>query len=152
MRVNKILETSLVDGPGVRSVLFLQGCSFKCKNCHNVKAQNFEGGTFLELKEVVKLILKKCRNKKITISGGEPLEQYDEVVELCKMLKKLDFNIFLYTGFIFEKVDKKIFKYIDYIKTGSYVEKLKDDELAYRGSSNQHLYKIEGGKCIRIES
>lgn len=87
------------DGPGIRTVLFLQGCSLKCPGCHNEKIQEREGGYLMDLNQVYTEIIKKCHNKRLTISGGEPLEQWDSLKELLICLKKMDLiSVFIQAG------------------------------------------------------
>ena len=87
---------SLVDGPGVRTVVFFQGCDIRCKGCQNPSSWDILKGKAYETDELVKLLREKVMNKKITLSGGEPLMQKDAVSEIVKKLP--DFDIALYTG------------------------------------------------------
>lgn len=79
IEINSFISTSATDGPGIRSVLFLQGCSIKCEKCHNESAQHVGDGTLCDVDNLIIYIKERCLNKKITISGGEPLEQYEAV-------------------------------------------------------------------------
>ena len=137
-----LLPASCDDGPGIRSVLFLQGCSFNCPHCQNYAIQVHGAGTVIEISSLVEKIVKVCRNKKITISGGEPLEQFDSLVILLQTLKQLHFNVCLYTGFELNRVPAVLFTLVDYLKTGQYVESKRDPALQYVGSSNQQFYHV----------
>ncbi|EJT6164986.1 radical SAM protein [Clostridium perfringens] len=148
IEINNFISTSISDGPGIRSVLFLQGCSIRCKNCHNKEAQNVGDGILYDIDQLIIYVKERCLNKKITISGGEPLEQYESVKYLVKKLSEYNFNICLYTGLTLEKVNKDIFKYLNYIKVGEFREDLKDLKLAFRGSSNQKIYKVLKGREV----
>ena len=92
------LESSCDDGPGVRSVLFLQGCSKDCQGCHNSGIKEHGKGTKLEIDKLMDFIESKCCNRKITISGGEPLEQMESLSVLLEKLKEEGYNICVYTG------------------------------------------------------
>jgi len=133
---------SIVDGPGLRTVLFVQGCNRRCEECHNPSTWNIEGGIGLDVEEIVQELNEKCINKKITISGGEPLLQFPAVLKLVKNLE--DFNVVLYTGFELEYIPKEILKYINYIKVGRYIKKKKTKILPFIGYRNQKFIKLRG--------
>ncbi|GFI22466.1 anaerobic ribonucleoside-triphosphate reductase-activating protein [Lachnospiraceae bacterium] len=137
------LENSCDDGPGIRSVLFLQGCSKNCKECHNAAIKEHGKGVMIEIEQLIKYIDKKCCNKKITISGGEPLEQLENLVTLVECLQSKGYNICLYTGWEFEKVPKRLLKFLNYIKTGEFINNLKNPNIQFVGSSNQKMYFID---------
>jgi pyruvate formate lyase activating enzyme len=91
-KVHSIESFGTVDGPGIRFVLFLQGCSLKCKYCHNRDTWDINGGEFKSLDEIFEKILRYknyiCPGGGVTITGGEPLLQYEFLIELFKKLKK----------------------------------------------------------------
>ncbi len=140
------LENSCDDGPGMRSVLFLQGCSKNCSGCHNSGIKEHGKGTEMEIDALINFIESKCCNGKITISGGEPLEQMDSLAVLLEKLKVKGYNICVYTGWELEKVPEKILKLVDYIKTGSFIINLRNSYMQYAGSSNQHMFAVNNGK------
>jgi len=133
---------SIVDGSGIRTVLFVQGCKRKCEDCHNPSTWDMDKGKTFDIEDIVEDIRKKCLNKKLTISGGEPLLQYSAVLELVKRLN--NFNIVLYTGFELEEVPKEILKYIDYIKVGKYNKEKRTTITPYIGSKNQQFINLRG--------
>ena len=133
---------SIVDGPGLRTVLYVQGCNRRCEECHNPSTWDIEGGIELGVEEIVQELNEKCINKKITISGGEPLLQFPGVLKLIKNLK--DFNVVLYTGFEIEDIPKEILNYINYIKVGRYIKKKRTTILPFIGSKNQKFIKLRG--------
>ena len=140
------VESSCDDGPGIRSVLFLQGCSKNCAGCQNVQIKEHGKGRMIEVTELVKQIEKNSYNKKITISGGEPLEQLESLLELVEILKNEKFNICVYTGWKLEFVPDSLIKNIDFLKTGEFIRELQNENLQYVGSSNQHMYEIHNGE------
>ena len=91
-KVHSVESFGTVDGPGIRFVLFLQGCNLKCKYCHNRDTWDIHAGKFKSLDEIFNKILKYknyiCRNGGVTITGGEPLLQFEFLIELFKRLKK----------------------------------------------------------------
>jgi len=142
LRIRKVdYRGSIVDGPGIRTVLFVQGCDRHCVGCHNPTTWDKKDGIEREVKEIIYELRKECYNKKLTISGGEPLLQYPAILELVKNLQ--DFDIALYTGFDLEDVPPEILKYIKYIKVGCYIEEKRTTIKPYIGSSNQKFIKLK---------
>ncbi len=131
---------SIVDGPGVRTVLYVQGCKKRCEDCHNPTTWDLNKGKVCWVDEIVEELTQNCLNKKLTISGGEPLLQYPAVLELVKKLE--NFNIVLYTGFELEDIPKEILNYIDYIKVGKYIKEKRTTTTPYIGSTNQKFVKL----------
>ncbi len=140
--INSIRENpSLVDGIGYRTVVFLQGCYFKCSGCHNKSTWDIKNGQEMSINELANILKEKAFNKKITISGGEPLMQKDALLEL---LKELDgYDIFLYTGHEYEDVPEEILKYLKYIKVGRFIEELKSSTTPFVGSTNQRFIEVK---------
>ena len=138
MRINSIrYNNSHVDGPGIRTVLFMQGCDIHCKGCQNQSTWDIDGGREITINELVSELKRRVFNKKITISGGEPLLQKEALKELIINLNNEGFDIALYTGHIREEVPEEIAQNVKYLKTGSFVEKLKTTIKPFVGSSNQ---------------
>lgn len=135
------IKTSLVDGPGIRGVLFLQGCDFKCEGCHNAKTWDINAGKMYDVLELVNILEKNIPNKKITISGGEPLLQKESLLYLLENIK--DWDICLYTGYSFDEVPKSILYYLKYIKVGKYNKKLKTTTVPFIGSINQYFIYLK---------
>lgn len=142
VRINNIIyNRSLIDGPGIRSLIFFQGCDMKCKGCHNKQTWDISKGIGLSVTDLSNQIRKNSFNKKITITGGEPLLQIDSLMILVKELK--DFDICLYTGRELKDVPTELLEYINYIKVGPYIEEQKCSTTPYIGSSNQQFLKVE---------
>ena len=96
------------------------------------------------------VIESRCMNKKITISGGEPLEQMDSLLEFPKILKERSYDICVYTGWNLEQVPEGILENVNYLKTGSFVQELINTRNTYVGSDNQHMYQILKGHVQEI--
>ena len=150
INVNSVIYDSIVDGPGLRTTIFTQGCQHGCKGCHNILTWAMVDKKLYEVDELIKEIKENSDSKKITISGGEPLLQLMEVLDLCQKLKAEGFNIWMYSGFTISEIQQsdkiKILDYIDVLIDGKFVEKLKDFSLLYRGSSNQKIINLTGTK------
>ena len=117
--INSIkFNRSLVDGPGVRTVVFFQGCDLRCKGCQNKSTWDIKNGTEVEVAELATLLQKEVCNKKITFSGGEPLMQAEALIKLVKLLD--GFDIAVYTGHELCDVPQELLNLINYIKTGSF--------------------------------
>ena len=131
---------SLVDGPGVRTVVFFQGCDIHCKDCHNQSSWDITKGRKMEVDDLVKELREKVINRKITFSGGEPLMQKEALIDIVKKLQ--DFDIAVYTGHKLGDVPKELLKSIKYIKVGEFIEEKKTSIISYVGSSNQQFIKL----------
>lgn len=152
LNIRDITYDSVVDGFGIRTVIWFQGCNHHCKNCHNPETWSPEGGTVYSIEEIAKLINKQ---DKVTLSGGDPLFQIEA---LDRMLGLVDVgkDIWLYTGYTYDelsellKTTSNILNKVSIIKTGPFIEELKDPNLRFRGSSNQEFYKIDDGKIYNV--
>lgn len=144
-------NNSCDDGPGVRSVLFLQECSRNCGGCHNAGINEHGKGTMVPIEDLMVFIESRCCNKKITISGGEPLEQANSLKILIQRLKEKGYNVCVYTGWEIERVPEHILRFVDYIKTGSYAMDLKNSDIQYAGSSNQRMFSVDHGNIRELD-
>jgi anaerobic ribonucleoside-triphosphate reductase activating protein len=133
---------SLVNGPGVRALVFLQGCHIMCEGCHNQSTWDKDCGKEYTTSDLADEIAKKVKNKKVTITGGEPFFQTDAVMELARRLYDYDFDICLYTGSNFDEVPRDILQYLKYIKVGKFKKALRSTTTPYMGSTNQEFIKL----------
>lgn len=146
MRIAGLIKNSVVNGVGIRDVIFTQGCSHHCKGCHNPHTWNSKGGEEVTAKEIADQL--KNSNNNVTISGGEPLEQIQEVTELLSELHKQGKDAWLYTGYTFENIGMGIWLIlyangVTVVVDGTFQEDKKDLTLQFRGSSNQRLIDLE---------
>ena len=157
MRVAGIVRDSIVNGEGIRDVIFFQGCSHHCKGCQNPHTWDYNGGEHRFLGSIVKELSDSTNN--VTISGGEPLDQdWERLIELLRQLKKQGKNIWLYTGNTVnpkKQIYYTLSQYVDVIVDGRFVEELKDPDLLFRGSSNQRIIdlpkSVKEGKIVLWE-
>lgn len=150
-------KNSIVDGPGLRYVIFFQGCNHKCKGCHNPKTHKYNTGKHIEIDQIIRDII-STGVKGVTISGGEPFDQSKELYYLVKSLKELNYNIWIYSGYIFEELQKdkytnmKILRNIDTLVDGPFVEEKFSKDLLFKGSKNQRIINVRdsllAGKTI----
>lgn len=162
MNISGIEWESIVDGEGVRVAIFISGCKHNCKGCHNPDTHDFNYGKEFtpEIKdEIINYIKKIPYISGITLSGGDPMYSYKEVIEFIKEFRKElpDKNVWLYTGFtiydILHSEMNEILGYVDVMIDGVFKEELADPTLEYRGSSNQSIVRIDHTKpylCIDV--
>lgn len=143
-----ITRTSCDDGPGIRSVLFLQGCSKGCPDCHNAAISRKGEGNLISVEKLVELVTEQCKNRKLTISGGEPLEQITALIAILRELKKRKFDLCVYTGWELEQVPREVLLLLNHIKVGGFQKDLSHEPLRFVGSSNQQMYKLKDGKIV----
>jgi anaerobic ribonucleoside-triphosphate reductase activating protein len=167
IRVNKIVENSLVDGPGIRTVVFLQGCSIHCSGCQNNALWSPEGGSLFD-ESALALILATSAEEhgNVTISGGEPFDQVKSLALLCRELRNNGVkNIIVYSGYTFEQITNKIvssvlwvqevLSRIDVLVDGPFIKAWDDPFITYRGSRNQRAIDVPntlngGGRIIEL--
>ena len=163
MRYNKIRKMDISNGPGVRVSIFMQGCTFKCKNCFNPETHDFNGGKEFT-NEVIDKVLDLCNKDYIvglSILGGEPLhpKNIEGTTMLAKKFKEKfkDKTIWVWSGFLYDRdlKDKEILNYIDVLVDGQFKEELHNPKLKWCGSSNQRVIdvkkSIEENKIILYE-
>ena len=153
MHYNKIRKMDVSNGPGIRVSIFMQGCTFNCKNCFNPNTHDFNGGKEFNDKTIEK-VLELCNQEYIqglSILGGEPLHPKNIVgsTKLAKSFKEKYPNktLWVWTGFNYEYLQNhEIFNYIDVLVDGQYVDELHDFTLKWCGSSNQRVIDIKKSK------
>jgi len=152
LRVAGIVRESVVDGPGIRSVVFAQGCPRHCRGCHNPEAIDPTGGKVLEDREILDVICKTRLIRGVTFSGGEPFMQAEAFAELGQRLKEKGLDIMTYTGYTWEELLNmgrqspavmNLLGITDYLVDGPFVEEEKDLNLAFRGSRNQRVIDVQ---------
>src|SRR5690554_2912107 len=107
LRVAGIIDESIVDGPGIRLVVFTQGCKHNCVGCHNPETHSFSGGKLVDIDSIIQMVKSNPLLDGITLSGGEPFEQVAACSSLAKKVKELGLNVVTYTGYTFEEILKE---------------------------------------------
>lgn len=153
MNYHNIIHDDMLNGDGIRVTLFVSGCSLRCPFCQNPATWDKDGGIPFDKDAVEEIFteLEKEHISGITLTGGHPLEEFNiyECTRLCKEIKQKfpTKTIWLYTGYIFENVQNlEIMNYVDVVVDGSYVQKLRDISLKWRGSSNQRVIDVKKSK------
>lgn len=135
-------DYSIADGPGLRTLIFMQGCDLRCPFCQNEKIWDKKGGYKWSIKILINELKKNSITKKVTITGGEPLFQLEALETLVDELYKEQFNIVLYTGHRKEDVPKDILSKINYLKYGPFISSKRTSTIPFVGSSNQVFEKL----------
>lgn len=151
MKINKIIKNSRVNGPGKRYTIWVQGCSIRCKGCLNIDTWDPDKGEEIPIPELLDDINKQNIDG-ISITGGEPLDQYRQILCFLKLISH-DYDILLTTGYTLEEVKKskkEILNYVDILISGPFDEKLIDETEKWRGSTNQRIdFITERGKKFK---
>lgn len=153
IRLAADLQTdSIVDGPGIRTVIWTQGCPHKCKGCHNPGTHSFDDGVLVDVEEVKEALKEVDHQTGVTFSGGDPMCQPEACLELAKYCHELGLNIWLYTGYTYEQL-KKLSKHneaimdllseIDVLVDGKFILEEKSLNLKFKGSENQRVIDMK---------
>jgi anaerobic ribonucleoside-triphosphate reductase activating protein len=147
IRIAGVVKESIVDGPGIRFVVFAQGCHHHCDGCHNPATHDFKGGNLVEVDAIIDEMRKNPLLDGITLSGGEPFEQAEGFCELARRAKELGYHVMTYTGYSYETLMEKkdaraLLKNTDLLVDGKFEVKNKSLMLKFRGSKNQRIIDV----------
>ena len=152
LKIAGIARESIVDGPGIRFVVFTQGCSHRCPGCHNPQTHDPEGGNWISTDRLLEEIGKNPMLKGVTFSGGEPFEQPGPLAELTRGILDMGLDLISYSGYTFEELlqmgeEDPDLRYIlencRMIIDGRFQEDKKTLALPFRGSTNQRLVDVQ---------
>ena len=152
LRIAGVQKESIVDGPGIRYVVFTQGCPHHCKGCHNPQTHDFNGGKEVSINDLVSDIKKNPMIKGVTISGGEPFFQAKQVSKLIDNLQDKNYDYMVYTGYKYENLLENanenngymdLLSRTDILMDGKFVEELKNENTIFRGSTNQRAIECK---------
>lgn len=145
LRVLDIIAGTSVDGPGLRTSIYLAGCSHHCPGCHNPHSWDFTGGREMTVSEILEEVDRHGFN--VTFSGGDPIYQYRSLTKLAKELNERGYTIWCYTGFLFEELRGNpamtpLLEQLEAVVDGPFIEARKDSSLLFRGSANQRIIDV----------
>lgn len=151
---------SIVNGDGLRAVLWTQGCPNHCKGCQNPETWDFNGGFEIDTDEIKERLANFKGQSGLTFCGGEPFVQpkaCKEIADWCR--EHLGWNIWSFSGFTYEEIKKvggdgwEFLKSLDALIDGRFILEQRDISLRFRGSRNQRLLHLEHGtgKILSIE-
>lgn len=152
LRLAGVIKESIVDGPGIRFTVFVQGCPHKCRGCHNPQTHDYAGGYDSSVERIIEEIKKNPILQGVTLSGGEPFEQAEALTELAKQAHEMGLNIVTYTGYTFERLVegfndnpgwKSLLGETDYLIDGPFILEQKSLMLHFRGSKNQRILNVK---------
>lgn len=146
VRLASLTSFSSVDGPGLRTVIWFQGCVHQCVGCHNPQTHDLNAGYLVEVSDLLNQV-RAINHKKITISGGDPFLQKHALNEICIALKAEGYHIWIYTGYeiemlIKDDVNRSILKHSDVLVDGKFVYGMRDIKDNFKGSLNQRIINI----------
>jgi anaerobic ribonucleoside-triphosphate reductase activating protein len=161
LKVAGIVNETIVDGPGLRMAVYVQGCVHDCEGCHNPHTHSFDGGTEMSIDTIFDDFMKNPLLDGMTFSGGEPFCYAHQLSKLGRKLQDSGKSVVTYTGFTFEELlaDKtsengygELLVATDYLIDGRFLLEQKDELLLFRGSTNQRIImckeSLESGKVI----
>ena len=153
IKISGITQNSVVDGPGIRYVVFTQGCYHNCEECQNPQTHDPNGGKMVDTQDIIEEYMKDSQYDGLTLSGGEPFLQAEACAEICFHVKTNDTNIICYTGYTWEKIMEiirngnysylKLLNNIDYLIDGPYDKTKKSLDCLWRGSTNQRIIDVK---------
>lgn len=151
LRISGVMQESIVDGPGLRFVIFTQGCPHHCDGCHNPQTHDFDKGKLTGTDELYERYFKNPILQGVTLSGGEPFIQPAPLAELCERFKSSGVNIIIYSGFTYEELLKlsesdedvlRVLSACDTLVDGRFDISRKSLALKFRGSTNQRVIDL----------
>ena len=157
-----IVSDSIVDGPGIRTTVFTQGCPHRCPGCHNPETWEFGCGTKLDEETVFDIVRSNPLCRGVTFSGGEPFAQAEGFAKLAELLKSEGYEVASYSGYTFETLlrgtpaQRKLLETIDILIDGPFLLAEKSLEVPFRGSKNQRILDVPAslaaGKAVETTS
>ncbi|GAW92129.1 anaerobic ribonucleoside-triphosphate reductase activating protein [Calderihabitans maritimus] len=164
LRIAGIVRESVVDGPGIRLVIFAQGCPHCCPGCHNPETHDPLGGQETTVEEIVEQVRQSRFIRGVTFSGGEPFYQAEAFSLLGRRIKELGKDIVTYTGYTFEEILAlaeinpyfgELLQVSDWLVDGPFILAERDLNLPFRGSRNQRIIDVRRslrqGKAVPAE-
>ena len=145
---SELQPDSIVDGEGIRTVIWTQGCSHNCPGCHNPGTHDFNGGFLVSVDDIKKELSLLEAQSGITFSGGDPLFQVEACTEIAKYAQSIGLNVWCYTGFTYEDLlktdkNKEFLKYVDVLVDGKFILSERSLNLDFRGSRNQRIIDVQ---------
>lgn len=161
LRLAGVIKESIVDGPGIRFVVFGQGCPHRCPGCQNPQTHDFDGGYETDTENILAAIAKNPLLKGITLSGGDPFVQPQQMAELAEKAHERGLDVVTYTGYTIEELLdgldehpgwKQLLEQTDTLVDGRFLLEQKSMLLKFRGSKNQRVIdpkaSLEQGRAV----
>ncbi|GAA0177982.1 anaerobic ribonucleoside-triphosphate reductase activating protein [Clostridium sediminicola] len=164
VRLSGIIYESMVNGTGIRRVIFAQGCIHNCKGCFNPETHPLQGGELVDMNQLIEDVVSNPMLTGVTFSGGDPFEQAKEFAYIAREIKNSGKDIWCYTGYTFEDIIKnlkiregweELLYNIDVLIDGKFEKEKIDKKIKYRGSTNQRIIDVKNslneGKVLEKE-
>ena len=148
LNLSGLISDSIVDGPGIRTTVFSQGCPHHCPGCHNPETWEFGCGTDVEEERILEIVRSNPLCRGVTFSGGEPFAQPEGFTRLAGLLKEKGYEVASYTGYTFEELlagsqaQRQLLETIDILIDGPFLLAEKSLEVPFRGSRNQRILDV----------
>ena len=144
IRIAGIVQDSIVDGKGLRFVVFTQGCPHQCPGCHNPETHDIRGGTLMDVDEIIAQMYANPLCDGLTLSGGEPFFQPMCCTRIAKAAKERGMNVWCYTGYTLNELSSipaadDLLAYVDVLVDGRFIQSKRSLDRDYRGSTNQRV-------------
>ena len=162
IRLAGMTRDSIVDGPGIRTTFYVQGCPHHCPGCHNPETWPFEGGAERTAEELFAVVRENPLCRGVTFSGGEPFAQAEALLPLALLLKDAGYEVASYTGYLYEQLaagtqaQRELLRHIDVLIDGPFILAQRSLELNFRGSRNQRVLNVpeslKQGKAVEETS
>jgi len=146
MRVNRIVKKTAAEGPGMRFCIWVQGCGRHCPGCFNPETWAYNGGTEYSVEQLLESVDSTDGIEGVTLLGGEPFDQPEELLVFCKALKERGLSVVAFTGYrllelmTLSEIHRSVLDYVDLLLDGPYREELQDFSRPWVGSSNQTFH------------
>ena len=152
MKIAGLVQDSIVDGPGLRYVIFTQGCAIRCKDCQNPETWDPKGGKEIPVDQIIKDMLSNPLTDGISFSGGEPFDQAADCASLAAIARENDLNVWVFSGNTFEELQKKaksnpdvkkLLVLTDVLIDGRFIASERTLSLKWCGSKNQRVIDVQ---------
>jgi len=147
MRIHNTIHDSIVDGPGLRYVVFTQGCPHRCPGCHNPDTHDPAGGKEVRVETLMEDMLRNPLLDGLTLTGGEPFLQADDCAKLARAARAAGLTVWCYSGWTLEQLQEmpeaeSLLREVDVLVDGPYLEAERSLTLPWRGSENQRVIPL----------
>ncbi|MBQ7529874.1 anaerobic ribonucleoside-triphosphate reductase activating protein [bacterium] len=148
LRIAGIIEESIVDGPGLRFVVFVQGCKRHCPGCHNPQTHDYNSGLAIEPKEIIEMMKKNPLLDGLSLSGGEPFDQPEALTDLAESAHRCGYGVMAWSGYTFEELmaneaQRRLLEAVDVLVDGPFMLEQRSLSLLWRGSANQRVLDVK---------
>ncbi len=147
LAILRIVEDTMVDGPGMRTAIYAAGCTHHCPGCHNPQSWDIRAGEKMTTEDILRPILADPFAD-VTFTGGDPMMQPEGFTELARAIRERSRKtIWCYTGYTYEALltmppQRELMQHLDVLVDGPFVQSLRDEQLRFRGSSNQRMIDV----------